>query len=663
MAYTIISQNNTTTTLADENGNVIHVPAKTVLATSTSYTITKVNNNSADLEDENGKIIRGVPCVVVLAGDGGGGGDSVDYAKTVQRAETMPTADSSNAGQQFLYSGATDATYTHGYIYENVATTTSSSASAEQTVGSTLSDIAVDLATLESFTGWTTDNSLQIFYTADGWSVDATSLGVTYTGTPNVGDAITITYTAGSTSYAWTRIDVQPAGGATYTAGTGINISGNVISVQYPTIVTNTTGTNINGAGAYVQTVVVGGTVGGEQAVAIGDASRAVQGGTAIGFNAKATGTVGPIAIGNGTSGGWASISVGYGASIRGDQSVGIGPWATTGSSAKRSTALGANAVANAYGAIQIGYGTNAEAGTMYVALSTDDNTHPNYKLLDTDGTIPSARLADTTSAQQGDVLTFDSTGNAVWQAAGGTIQYTALPTASADELGNIYQFVGTTDATYTNGYFYKCVSDGQTPATYSWEEVEVQASSGGSTYTAGTGISIDANNEISVAKPVLVNKSSNFYGLLITNKTNSTQTGPGTAIGYGAVITGDFGGGIAIGANGASGTTSAAGGGIAIGRTCSASSNAVSIAIGSSIATTAQRAIIIGCAPSGVSIATNSDADTFKVSNGNGIFEIMSADGTIPAARHASLPASDGTYVLKLVISGGVPTLSWVAE
>lgn len=152
--------------------------------------------------------LRGGTKRVVIV-DGGGG--SVDYAKTVQRAETMPTADASNAGQQFLYSGESDATYTHGYIYENVATTTSSSASAEQTVGSTLSDIAVDLATLESFTGWTTDNSLQIFYTADGWSVDTTSLGVTYTGTPNVGDAITITYIAESTSYAWTQIDVQPA--------------------------------------------------------------------------------------------------------------------------------------------------------------------------------------------------------------------------------------------------------------------------------------------------------------------------------------------------------------------------------------------------------------------------------------------------------------------
>lgn len=141
----------------------------------------------------------------------GGGGGSVDYSKTVQKTTTMPTADSSNAGYVYMYTGATDANYTTNYIYENITTTTSSSASATQTVGSGLSNISVDIDTLESFTGWTTDNSLQIFYTADGWSVDTTSLGVTYTGTPSVGDAITITYTAETNTYAWTRVDVQPA--------------------------------------------------------------------------------------------------------------------------------------------------------------------------------------------------------------------------------------------------------------------------------------------------------------------------------------------------------------------------------------------------------------------------------------------------------------------
>ena len=143
----------------------------------------------------------------VLNIDGGG---SIDYTKVVSKTDSMPVASSDNADIIYLYDGETDANYTHGYIYENVPTTTSSSASAAQTVGSGLSDIAVDLETLESFTGWTTDNSLQIFYTEDGWSVDTTSLGVSYTGTPNLGDAITITYTAAVTTYAWVRINTQP---------------------------------------------------------------------------------------------------------------------------------------------------------------------------------------------------------------------------------------------------------------------------------------------------------------------------------------------------------------------------------------------------------------------------------------------------------------------
>ena len=53
--------------------------------------------------------------------------------------------------------------------------------------------------------------------------------------------------------------------------------------------------------------------------------------------------------------------------------------------------------------------------------------------------------------------------------------QQTVMPTAEAKYEGQIVQFVGTTDASYTNGYFYKCVSDGQNPATYSWENIGVQ--------------------------------------------------------------------------------------------------------------------------------------------------------------------------------------------
>ena len=55
------------------------------------------------------------------------------------------------------------------------------------------------------------------------------------------------------------------------------------------------------------------------------------------------------------------------------------------------------------------------------------------------------------------------------------TIQYSTMPTASVDNLGKIVQYTGTTTTTapiYTNGHFYKCVSDGAVTPTYSWEEV-----------------------------------------------------------------------------------------------------------------------------------------------------------------------------------------------
>lgn len=55
-------------------------------------------------------------------------------------------------------------------------------------------------------------------------------------------------------------------------------------------------------------------------------------------------------------------------------------------------------------------------------------------------------------------------------------IQKANMPTASSETVGKIVQYTGTTDANYTNGYFYIGTSDGQEPATYSWENINVQA-------------------------------------------------------------------------------------------------------------------------------------------------------------------------------------------
>ena len=101
------------------------------------------------------------------------------------------------------------------------------------------------------------------------------------------------------------------------------------------------------------------------------------------------------------------------------------------------SIAIGQSAVCTGERAIQFGYGTNNENNTMKVSLGYDSFT--NYKLLDSDGTIPEARLADTTNAAQGQVLALDSNLDAVWT----TLSGGGLP----DQTGNAGKFL-TTDGT-----------------------------------------------------------------------------------------------------------------------------------------------------------------------------------------------------------------------
>ena len=51
--------------------------------------------------------------------------------------------------------------------------------------------------------------------------------------------------------------------------------------------------------------------------------------------------------------------------------------------------------------------------------------------------------------------------------------QVSTMPTAGADYLGKYFQYVGVTDATYTNGYFYTCVLE---DSSYKWIKVQQAA-------------------------------------------------------------------------------------------------------------------------------------------------------------------------------------------
>ena len=161
----------------------------------------------------------------------------------------------------------------------------------------------------------------------------------------------------------------------TYTAGNGIDITDDTISVTAPiaTFLENNVGNkSVYGLGASTTGANV------YNCVAIGPGATAgSSSGTAVGFQT--------VACGGG---------------------VAIGARASTDSSTVDAIAIGAGANANGQGSVQIGYGTNNSANTLQIKSLT---------LMSADGTIPEARLADTTSATEGQVLQLDSNNNAIW--------------------------------------------------------------------------------------------------------------------------------------------------------------------------------------------------------------------------------------------------------
>ena len=70
--------------------------------------------------------------------------------------------------------------------------------------------------------------------------------------------------------------------------------------------------------------------------------------------------------------------------------------------------------------------------------------------------------------------------------------QYDTMPPASIDNLGYIIQYTGVTGNGYTNGFFYKCISDGAATPTYSWVNISVSPQ-----LTTATTSEVDAVTDI----------------------------------------------------------------------------------------------------------------------------------------------------------------------
>lgn len=375
------------------------------------------------------------------------------------------------------------------------------------------------------------------------------------------------------------------------------------------------------------------------------------------------------------------SIGIGQGAEVK-DAKGGISIGWGSGVYSERAIGIGYNARALAFHSIQLGSpssGTTAfnnDANTFKVA-----NANGNFEIMSADGTIPSDRLKNAIN------------------------KYSTMPTASVDNLGWIVQFTGTTDSTYTHGHLYECVNDGADPATYSWEEVSLGG--GGVSDVTVNGTSV-VSGGVAAITGMLQNTGTRGSLTLLgqpdsqgNNIDIGTQSGifglggynppsQSIAIGYGAKIYGRYtsvdnialGYFATVGMSSGSSSTEYGNGNIAIGAEAVAYatdySNSSSIAIGKKAKTTRTYSIAVGNYATVTAIGaiqlgangTNDEAGTLKVRlgttwNGTGWanYKLLDSDGTIPAARHAALPSADGTYVLKLVITDGVPTLSWVAE
>ena len=332
-----------------------------------------------------------------------------------------------NLGSILQYFGETDSNYTNGYFYKATGSIINVPDSASVTV-TNRGDINVtvnisDLITaLHNYTGWDVSYIKsrlvdapywQLRWDADNQMIDQNIYWDGY-GTFSNTD-VAACFTASSTSVysgeiflecnlsyvagheevqngAWEQINVQPGGGGlppqTGNAGKFLTTDGMDASWSNKPLV-NTSTANSTITINKTSTISLG-----TFAVALGDGAYVGNRDVAIGYTAGQSYTTDATSIGAYSHAPSGGIAIGSSAN-----------------------------------------GTSNGAGTLTIGLRPN-NTTINYKLLDADGTIPEARLADTTNATAGQVLTLDSNNNAVWQTPSTAVTTTAT-LAAADWSSN----------------------------------------------------------------------------------------------------------------------------------------------------------------------------------------------------------------------------------
>lgn len=207
----------------------------------------------------------------------------------------------------------------------------------------------------------------------------------------------------------------------------------------------------------------------------------------------------------------------------------------------------------------------------------------------------------------------------------------TAKTVSSLDDWGVAVTMNDGSTYTPQSGDYVRVISTAVT--TYAWEQITVQESFPDQTNNAGKFLTTDGEKV--------------SWGEALTNKSTHANA---TAIGYNKQIS-TWKGDIYIGTPSSYQTTGkSVGGVVVIGENADTLNSGCfnSIAIGANARVGGQKAIQLGW-------GANSDANTFKVGNANGNFELMSADGTIPTERLA--PDGTAGQVLTKTEDG----MSWV--
>lgn len=326
---------------------------------------------------------------------------SAEDVGAVPQYEVMPAASATNSGECVQYIGSTG-TYTHGYIYENKETTTYTDSvefNPASISGTTVTATAGALAGLceEYGSGDITDiikgtltydlaGGLLVFVGLDDtdtqvctfqlYTQDYEDAGFTFTGTLADGDVINFTCTiTASSAYAWERIDVQPTPEA-LPDQTGQN--GKYLTTNGTTASWGSINALQNTATGLKSLTILGTATSGNQSINIGKESSAANNyNVAIGYQATSN-TMGTV-VGCGASDSGGGVAVGYSATSSSNYGTAIGPFASVG----------------AFSAIALGYAaTNNTANTMVVCFGGS----ANYRLLNSDGTIPTARLTKVNS-------------------------------------------------------------------------------------------------------------------------------------------------------------------------------------------------------------------------------------------------------------------------